>query len=115
MFGWYVFMVDGKMCLGVKGDELLVRLPPSEHDRVAERPGVRTLDAQGKMQGYFCVEPSAYATRAQWQDWIDGALAYNLMAKASARRKTSAKAAAKKAPAKAVTKKKRHSIFESDL
>ncbi|MBF5007408.1 TfoX/Sxy family protein [Diaphorobacter caeni] len=115
MFGWYVFMVNDKMCLGVKGDELLVRLPPSEHDRVAERPGVRTLDAQGKMQGYFCVEPSAYATRAQWQDWIDGALAYNPQAKASARRKTSAKAAAKKAPAKAVTKKKRHSIFESDL
>ncbi|QIL73015.1 TfoX/Sxy family protein [Diaphorobacter sp. HDW4B] len=114
MFGWYVFMVDGKMCLGVKGDELLVRLPPSEHDRVAERPGVRTLDAQGKMQGYFCVEPSAYATRAQWQEWVDGALAYNPSAKASARRKP----AAKKAPAKAATKttkKKRHSIFESDL
>ena len=83
MFGWYVFMVDDKMCLGVKGDELLVRLPPSEHDRVAERPGVRTLDAQGKMQGYFCVEPSAYATRAQWQHWIAAALAFNPLAKAT--------------------------------
>ena len=65
-------------------------------------------------QGYFCVEPSAYATRAQWQEWVDGALAYNPSAKASARRKP----AAKKAPAKAATKatkKKRHSIFESDL
>ena len=115
MFGWYVFMVDGKMCLGVKGDELLVRLPPSEHDRVAERPGVRTLDAQGKMQGYFCVEPSAYATRAQWQEWVDGALAYNPSAKASPRRKSPASTATEKSAAKPAAKKKRHSIFESDL
>lgn len=28
MFGCHVFMVDGKMCLGVEHDELLVRLPP---------------------------------------------------------------------------------------
>jgi hypothetical protein len=28
MFGCHVFMVDGKMCLGVENDELLVRLPP---------------------------------------------------------------------------------------
>ncbi|MPN12417.1 hypothetical protein SDC9_159735 [bioreactor metagenome] len=119
MFGWHVFSVDGKMCLGVKGEELLVRLPPSDHDSVAERPGVRSLDARGKMQGYFCVEPSAYATRAQWQEWIDGALAYNPSAKASPRRKSSSKpsgkSAANKAPAKPATKKKRHSIFESDL
>ena len=115
MFGWYVFMVDGKMCLGVKGDELLVRLLPSEHDRVAERPGVRTLDAQGKMQGYFCVEPSAYATRTQWQEWVDGALAYNPSAKASPRRRSPASAATEKSAAKPAAKKKRHSIFESDL
>ena len=45
MFGCHVFMVDGKMCLGVENDELLVRLPPSTHAQVAETPGVRPLSS----------------------------------------------------------------------
>ena len=114
MFGWYVFFVDGKMCLGVKGEELLVRMAPADHDRIAERSGVRELDARGNMKGYFCVEPSAFATRVQWQEWIDAALEFNPSAKASPRRKKVAtpKPAAAKKPA---ASKKRHSIFESDL
>lgn len=118
MFGWYVFFVDGKMCLGVKGEELLARMSPADHSRIAERPGVRELDSRGGMTGYFCVEPSAYATRSQWQEWIDGALAYNPSAKASPRKKKAAaakKAPAKTAAAKKTPAKKRHSIFESDL
>ena len=35
LFGTHAFMVDGKVCLAVKGDELLVRLPPQEHDATA--------------------------------------------------------------------------------
>ena len=113
LFGWSCFFVDNKLCVGVKGDELLVRLAPTDHQRVAEKPGVRELDSRGGMQGYFCVEPSAYATRSQWEEWIGAALAYNPSAKASPRKKpAAAKAVKKPAPA---TKKKRHSIFESDL
>lgn len=111
LFGWYAFFVDGKLCLGVKGDELLVRLPPDTHDAVAETPGVRTLDTQGKMQGYFCVEPSAYATRAQWEAWIGAALAFNPRAKASPRRAKAASTAKARAQKPAP---KRHSIFEND-
>ena len=93
MFGWYVFFVDGKMCLGVKGEELLVRLPPQQHDATAETPGVRELDPRGGMAGYFWLEPAAYATRAQWEHWIDTALAFNPLAKASPRRAKARKAA----------------------
>lgn len=120
MFGWFCFFVDGKWCFGVKREELLVRLAPEDHDRIAERPGVRELDPRGSMKGYFCVEPSAYATRAQWEEWIIAALAYNPSAKASPRRRTTA---AKPSPDPKATSKttskgtgrKRHSIFESDL
>ena len=83
MFGCHVFMVDGKMCLGVEHDELLVRLPPITHAEVAETPGVRPLSSRGLMDGYFLVGPAAYATRAQWQHWIDAALAFNPLAKAT--------------------------------
>ncbi|MBS0467385.1 MAG: TfoX/Sxy family protein [Proteobacteria bacterium] len=85
LFGCHAFMVNGKLCLAVKGEELLVRLPPAEHAATAETPGVRELDAHG-MPGYFWITPAAYATRAQWRHWIDAALAYNPQAKATPRR-----------------------------
>lgn len=86
LFGCHAFMVNGKLCLAVKGDELLVRLPPQQHSATAETPGLRELDPRGGMAGYFWVSPAAYATRAQWRHWIDAALAYNPQAKATPRR-----------------------------
>lgn len=89
MFGCHVFMVNGKMCLGVENDELLVRLPPNEHAQTAEMPGVRPLSSRG-MDGFFLISPIAYATRSAWQYWIDSALAFNPLAKASPKRKRKA-------------------------
>ena len=87
MFGCHVFMVNGKMCLGVENDELLVRLPPAGHALIAEMPGVRPLSSRGLMDGYFLVGPTAYAKREQWQYWIHEALAFNPLAKATPKRK----------------------------
>ena len=87
LFGSYCFMVDSKLCIGVKHEDLLVRLPPTQHPQLAETPGLRELDPRGGMPGYFWVAPSAYASRAQWQRWISDALAYNPQAKASPRRR----------------------------
>lgn len=91
MFGCHVFMVDGKMCLGVENDELLVRLPPASHAQIAEMPGVRPMSSRGLMDGYFLVGPTAYARREQWQHWISEALAFNPLAKATPKRKTASK------------------------
>jgi hypothetical protein len=43
LFGCHAFMVDGKLCLAVKGEDLLVRLPPQDHAATAEQPAVRGL------------------------------------------------------------------------
>jgi len=123
MFGCHVFMVNGKMCLGVENDELLVRLPPQTHAQVAETAGVRPLSPRGGMQGYFLVGPSAYATREAWQYWIDGALAFNPLAKATPKKKPKAAAESadpdpkdpKKQKRTAAPARKRHSVFGSDL
>ena len=130
MFGCYCFFVDGKLCMGVKGEELLVRLPPDRHGEFQEMQNTRELSPGGGMQGYFWVEPNGYATRAQWSFWLDEALAYNPRAKASPRRKLTAantvanrahKATAKKTTTtpkrpsgKAGNAGKRHSIFDED-
>ncbi len=86
-FGCYCFFVDGKICMGIKDDELLVRLPPAQHADFLEQLGTRELSPGGGMLGYFWLEPAAYASRAQWNLWIRQALAYNPAAKASPRRK----------------------------
>ena len=130
MFGCYCFFVDGKLCVGVKGDELLVRLPPERHGEFQEMQNTRELSPDGGMQGYFWVEPNGYTTRAQWSFWLDEALAYNPRAKASPRRKPAAAKTAASAAPKATAKKsatvpkrqsgkagnagKRHSIFDED-
>ena len=122
MFGCYCFFVDGKLCIGIKGEELLVRLPPERQGELQEMQNTRELSPGGGMQGYFWVEPNGYTTRAQWNYWVEEALAYNPLAKASPRKKKTANtpAAAKKAPASTGTKPKtkaaakKHSIFEAD-
>lgn len=137
LFGTHAFFVDGKMCLAVKGEELLVRLPPQRHGELQEMQNTRELSPGGGMLGYFWVEPNGYSTRVQWNYWVDEALAYNPLAKASPRKKnktsaTNTPAAAKKSPARSSAAKpkktatatattstapagaKKHSIFEAD-
>ena len=120
MFGCHIFMVNGKMCLGVENDELLVRLPPAEHAVLAETPGLRPLSPKG-MHGYFFIAPAAYATRTQWQRWITAALAFNPLARATPSRKkpkptgSAVQALPEGDCATPEQPPKRHSVFESDL
>ena len=127
MFGCYCFFVDGKLCIGIKGEDLLVRLPPERHGELQEMQNTRELSPGGGMKGYFWVEPNGYATRAQGNYWVEEALAYNPLAKASPRKKkatpapagkkapaAASKTPAKKTPAKKSAAKKKHSIFEAD-
>ncbi|PTT38497.1 transcriptional regulator [Acidovorax sp. HMWF018] len=135
LFGTHAFFVDGKMCIAVKGEELLVRLPPERHGELQEMQNTRELSPGGGMKGYFWVEPNGFSTRTQWSFWIDEALAYNPHAKAAPPKKKRSVAKAQPATPKKVTatgartkgaaakaakplsKKptaKKHSIFEAD-
>ncbi|MDH4424920.1 MAG: TfoX/Sxy family protein [Acidovorax sp.] len=128
MFGCWCFFVDGKLCIGVKGGDLLVRLPPGRHAEFQEMQNTRELSPGGGMQGYFWVEPNGYATREQWASWMSEALAYNPLAKASPRRRKpvrqqgstapparSGPVTSRHAPGTAGTPlRQRHSIFEDD-
>ncbi len=112
LFGCWAFFVDGKLCIGVKHGELLVRLPPARHGEFQEMQNTRELSPGGGMQGYFWVEPNGYATRTQWQFWLQEALAYNPQAKATPPRKK--KAGAAQAAGATTARKKKHSIFDAE-
>lgn len=129
LFGCWAFFVHGKLCIGVKNGEMLVRLPPEGHGAFQEMPNTRELSPGGGMQGYFWIEPQGFARAAQWAFWLDEAVAYNPRAKAAPRRRqpaagasaTSARAkpAAGSGPSRGVAEqpespRRRHSIFEAD-
>ena len=88
MFGGLCFMVDDKMCVGVEKDRLMVRLDPAKYDEAMEREGAKPMDFTGKvMKGFLFVDIDAVNTKKKLQYWIDLALEYNKVAKASKKEK----------------------------
>lgn len=84
MFGGLCFMVNGKMCVGVESERLMVRLDPTIYDEVMEKEGCSPMDFTGKvMKGYVFVDVEALKTRKQLEYWLNLALEFNKKAKPS--------------------------------
>ncbi len=100
MFGGLCFMVNDKMALGVEKDRLMVRLNPGIYDEVMEMDGCKPMDFSGKvMKGFVFVDAEVLTTKKKLDYWVQLALEYNKIAKAS---KKPARPAGRK---KATTKK----------
>jgi TfoX/Sxy family transcriptional regulator of competence genes len=94
MFGGLCFMVNGKMCVGVEKERMMVRLDPARYDEAMEKEGCKPMDFTGKvMKGFVFVDAAALTTKKKLEYWVNLALEYNKSAKAS---KKPAKKAAKK-------------------
>ena len=88
MFGGLCFMVDGKMCVGVESQRLMVRLDPARMDEALEQPGCREMDFTGRsMKGFVFVDAAALNSGAKLQYWMKLALEYNKVAKQSVKKK----------------------------
>lgn len=88
MFGGLCFMVNEKMCVGVEKERLMVRLNPDLMEDVMEKEGCRPMDFTGKiMKGYVFVNITALNTKKKLEYWIQLALEYNSIAKASKKKK----------------------------
>jgi TfoX/Sxy family transcriptional regulator of competence genes len=84
MFGGLCFMVDDKMCVGVESERMMVRLDPSLFDEAVEKEGCVPMDFTGKvMKGFVFVDADFLKTKKQLEYWIQLALEYNPLAKAS--------------------------------
>lgn len=64
MFGGLTFLVNGKMCCGVTGIDLVLRLSPEEAERALSKPHTRPMDFTGKPMKSM-VYVSADGTRSQ--------------------------------------------------
>lgn len=88
MMGGLCFMVDGKMCVGVEKERLMVRLDPVEAETLLERPGAAPMDFTGRpMKGYLWVYEEGARRAADLGFWLDRALAFNPHAKASKKKR----------------------------
>src|SRR5262245_50395193 len=56
MFGGLAFLVRGNMCVGVVGDQLMVRVGAEAHDEALRQPFARKMDFTGRpMKGLVYV------------------------------------------------------------
>ena len=77
MMGGLCFMVGGKMCVGITGDRLMVRLDPETYEAALTRPGCLPMDFTGRpMRGFVFVEPDGTTTDASLRSWISLALEF---------------------------------------
>jgi TfoX/Sxy family transcriptional regulator of competence genes len=88
MFGGVCYMVNGKMCMGVVGDEMMCRINPAKEEEALSRKGCRPMDFTSRpMKGYVYVDEEGMKRKQDFNYWIDLCLEYNVIAKASKKRK----------------------------
>ena len=84
MFGGLCFMVNDKMCVGVKADRIMVRIDPEKFDEATAKEGCEPMVHNGKvMKGFMFVSEDVLTTKKQLEYWIKLAMQYNVFAKSS--------------------------------
>src|SRR5918992_4732624 len=77
MFGGMAFLLNGNMCCGVHGDDMIVRLDPAEADEALAKRHTRVFDLTGRpMKGWILVESQGLASAAALDEWIGVATEY---------------------------------------
>jgi hypothetical protein len=77
MFGGLAFLLGGKMCCGVLGDDLMVRVGPDKYDEALSRPHVRPMDFTGRpMKGFVYIGPEGCKSAAALSRWVNLGIGY---------------------------------------
>lgn len=88
MFSGIAFMVNGKMCVNVSGDELMCRFDPTLQETVEKKTGFRTMIMKGrKLKGYGYVSEEGVKSKNDFYYWLNLCLDFNPKAKASIKKK----------------------------
>ncbi len=77
MFGGLCFMVNGNMCCGISGDELMLRVGPEAYEATLALPHARKMDFTGKpMRGFVTVDAEGFESDAELETWLELALRF---------------------------------------
>ena len=86
MMGGLIFMVNGKMCIGVdidkdrNRDRLMVRVGKLPYQQLLEKEGSRQMDFTGKpMRGFLIIDPEGFDSDEDLDFWVTKALEFNSM------------------------------------
>lgn len=72
MFGGVGFLLNGNMCCGVHGQDLIVRLDLQHADQALNQPHTRVFDLTGRpMKGWIVVQPEGLVDEASLAKWIN--------------------------------------------
>jgi hypothetical protein len=78
MFGGLAFLVNGNMAVSASGQGgLMVRIEPSETDRLVARAHARPFEMRGRpMDGWLRVDVAGVRTKRQLEGWVARGVAY---------------------------------------
>lgn len=84
MFGVLNFMVNGKTCICVSEEKLMLRFNPQLHPFIAEKMGYEEMLMKGKTyKGYCYIHPEGFQLQKDFDYYMQVCLEYNKVAKAS--------------------------------
>ena len=84
MFRGVCFMVNGKMCVCISGDELLCRIGESQVEQALENHYVRQMIMRDRpAKDYVFISEEGYHNQKDFDHWMKLALDFNPQAKAS--------------------------------
>lgn len=77
MFGGLAFLLNGNLCCGVHGRELIVRIAPAETDQALSQRHTHIFDLPGRpMKGWILVRPAGLTTDVALAKWIQSGMQY---------------------------------------
>ncbi len=84
MFRGLAFLVNGKMCVNVSGENLMCRFDPALQETVAAKKGYEEMIMKGKaLKGYCYIHPEGIQSKKDFDYFISICLDFNTKAKSS--------------------------------
>ena len=84
MMGGLVFMLNGKMCVGIdidkkkNTDRLMVRVGTLPYEELLTKEGSRPMDFTGRtMRGFLFIDPQGFDSDEDLDFWIEKAVEFN--------------------------------------
>jgi hypothetical protein len=92
MFRGVTFMVNGKMCVSVSGQNMMCRFDPELQSSVEKKMGFEPMRMKGReYKGYGYVSPEGIKLKKDFDYWVSLCLDFNSKAKASKKKSVSKK------------------------